>query len=150
MSPALRKLNSFMNQFHCLRRPKYFRDPHLGQICDTPSFSKSKEKESFYLLLHRLTFWVRKIYPSNCPIIAQRGFSNPYLQTSWVEWEERDHLYMAVAVEDPKLWTEQVSDDNNKHLHSAYYLSDTVALCINYLILIVCLSSSFYTCGTEA
>ena len=33
---------------------------------------------------------------------------------------------MAVAVEDPKLWTEQVNDDNNKHLHSAYCLSDTV------------------------
>lgn len=31
-----------------------------------------------------------------------------YLQTSWVEWEERGHLYMAVASNDLKLWTEQV------------------------------------------
>lgn len=33
---------------------------------------------------------------------------------------------MAVASDNPKLWTEQVGDDNSKHLHSAYYLSDTV------------------------
>lgn len=41
---------------------------------------------------------------------------------------------MAVASDDPKLWTEQVGDGNSKHLHSACYLSDTVLSTLRKLL----------------
>lgn len=41
-------------------------------------------------------------------------------------------MYMAVARDDPKFWTEQVGD-NSKHLYSTYHLVDTVVSILHKL-----------------
>lgn len=136
LSLSLRKLNSSVNLFHCLRRPRCPKDPHWGQIHNKPPGPKSKEKESSYLLLYRLPFWVKKkSLSSKLSNHSPKRFST--FSCKPLGWNERREVTCTWLwpVMTLSCGQSRLVDDNNKHLYSAYYLSYTALSILHNLIL---------------